>query len=66
LWCCHSSSGVAVVLGRRGVHGATCGVHAAGLIVYCQPLQRQAEALPAVKVLVTPVEYVPEKTTNTI
>jgi hypothetical protein len=35
------------------------------LIVYCQPMPRQAEALPAAKVLVTPVEYVPEKITNT-
>jgi hypothetical protein len=35
------------------------------LIVYCQPMPRTAEALPAPKVLVSVIEYVPERITNT-
>lgn len=35
------------------------------LIVYCQPMPRQAEALPEPKVLVSAVEYVPQRITST-
>lgn len=35
------------------------------LIVYCQPMPRQAEDLPAAKVLVSPLEYTPERIVNT-
>jgi hypothetical protein len=35
------------------------------LIVYCQPLPRQAEQLPAAKVLVSPLAYTPEQIPNT-
>lgn len=35
------------------------------LIVYCQPMPRQAEQLPAAKVLVSVLEYTPERITNT-
>jgi hypothetical protein len=35
------------------------------LIVYCQPMPRVAEALPQGKVLVSVLEYTPERITNT-
>lgn len=35
------------------------------LIVYCQPMPRQAEPLPAAKVLVSALEYTPERIVNT-
>lgn len=35
------------------------------LIVYCQPMPRVAEQLPAAKVLVSVLEYTPERIINT-